>query len=221
MLKKYDSLLNLDATIASDLFLECEHPWEVLPMIELYILRIASKLGDEYEEKGDNVFVHKSAKISDTASISGPCIIGANTEVRPGAYIRGKVIIGDNCIVGNSSELKNAIMFNNAKCPHFNYVGDSVMGEYAHIGGGVILSNVKSDNSNIVVKDSDESYETGLRKFSAILGNHAEIGCNSVLCPGTIIGENSNVYPLTRVRGVVPSNSIVKSMDNIIEKEDR
>ena len=221
MLKKYDSLLNLDATIASDLFLECEHPWEVLPMIELYILRIASKLGDEYEEKGDNVFVHKSAKISDTASISGPCIIGANTEVRPGAYIRGKVIIGDNCIVGNSSELKNAIMFNNAKCPHFNYVGDSVMGAYAHIGAGVILSNVKSDNSNIVVKDSDEPYETGLRKFSAILGNHAEIGCNSVLCPGTIIGENSNVYPLTRVRGVVPSNSIVKSMDNIIEKEDR
>ena len=124
MLKKYDSLLNLDATIASDLFLECEHPWEVLPMIELYILRIASKLGDEYEEKGDNVFVHKSTKISDTASISGPCIIGANTEVRPGAYIRGKVIIGDNCIVGNSSELKNAIMFNNAKCPHFNYVGE-------------------------------------------------------------------------------------------------
>lgn len=221
MLKKYDSLLNLDATIASDLFLECEHPWDVLPMIELYILRIASKLGDEYEEKGDNVFVHKSAKISDTASISGPCIIGANTEVRPGAYIRGKVIVGDNCIVGNSSELKNAIMFNNAKCPHFNYVGDSVMGEYAHIGAGVILSNVKSDNSNIVVKDGNESYETGLRKFSAILGNYAEIGCNSVLCPGTIIGENSNVYPLTRVRGVVPSNSIVKSMDNIIEKEDR
>lgn len=221
MLKKYVSLLNLDATIASDLFLECEHPWDVLPMIELYILRIASKLGDEYEEKGDNVFVHKSAKISDTASISGPCIIGANTEVRPGAYIRGKVIVGDNCIVGNSSELKNAIMFNNAKCPHFNYVGDSVMGEYAHIGAGVILSNVKSDNSNIVVKDGNESYETGLRKFSAILGNYAEIGCNSVLCPGTIIGENSNVYPLTRVRGVVPSNSIVKSMDNIIEKEDR
>ena len=221
MLKKYNSLLNLDATIASDLFEEYEHPWEVLPMIEMFILRISSKLGSEYEERDNNVFVHKTAKISDTASITGPCIIGANAEVRHCAYIRGKVIVGDNSVIGNSTEVKNAIIFNNVQCPHFNYVGDAIMGEYSHIGAGVILSNVKSDKTNIVVKDNDDVYETGLRKFSAILGNHVEVGCNSVVCPGSIIGENTNIYPLTRVRGVIGSNKIVKDMNNIIEKEDR
>ena len=221
MLKKYNSLLNLDATIASDLFEEYEHPWEVLPMIEMFILRISSKLGSEYEERDKNVFVHKTAKISDTASITGPCIIGANAEVRHCAYIRGKVIVGDNSVIGNSTEVKNAIIFNNVQCPHFNYVGDAIMGEYSHIGAGVILSNVKSDKTNIVVKDNDNLYETGLRKFSAILGNHVEVGCNSVVCPGSIVGENTNIYPLTRVRGVIGSNKIVKDMNNIIEKEDR
>ena len=221
MLKKYNSLLNLDATIASDLFEEYEHPWEVLPMIEMFILRISSKLGSEYEERDKNVFVHKTAKISDTASITGPCIIGANAEVRHCAYIRGKVIVGDNSVIGNSTEVKNAIIFNNVQCPHFNYVGDAIMGEYSHIGAGVILSNVKSDKTNIVVKDNDDVYETGLRKFSAILGNHVEVGCNSVVCPGSIVGENTNIYPLTRVRGVIGSNKIVKDMNNIIEKEER
>lgn len=221
MLKKYNSLLNLDATIASDLFEEYEHPWEVLPMIEMFILRIASKLGSEYEEREKNVFVHKTAKVSDTASITGPCIIGANAEVRHCAYIRGKVIVGDNSVIGNSTEVKNAIIFSNVQCPHFNYVGDAIMGEYSHIGAGVILSNVKSDKTNIVVKVDEEVYETGLRKFSAILGNHVEVGCNSVVCPGSIIGENTNIYPLTRVRGVIGANKIVKDMNNIVEKEDR
>lgn len=221
MLKKYNSLLNLDATIASGLFEEYEHPWEVLPMIEMFILRIASKLGSEYEERDNNVYIHKSAKVSDTASITGPCIIGPNAEVRHCAYIRGKVIVGENSVIGNSTEVKNAIIFNNVQCPHFNYVGDAIMGEYSHIGAGVILSNVKSDKTNIVVKDGEEIYETGLRKFSAILGNHVEVGCNSVVCPGSIIGENSTVYPLTRVRGVISPNKIVKVMDNIVEKEDR
>ena len=217
MLKKYNSLLNLDATIARDLFEEVEHPWEVLPMIEMFILRIVSKLGGDYEEKENNVFIHKSAKVSNSASIIGPCIIGANAEIRHCAYIRGKVIVGDNVVIGNSTEVKNAIIFNNVQCPHFNYVGDAVMGEYSHIGAGVILSNVKSDKTNIVVKDNKEVYETGLRKFSAILGNHVEVGCNSVICPGSIIGEN----PLTRVRGVIGANKIVKDMKNIIEKEEK
>ena len=221
MLKKYNSLLNLDATIASELFNEVEHPWEVLPMIEMFILSVASKLSSDYEEKDKNVFIHKSAKVSSTASITGPCIIGENAEVRHCAYIRGKVIIGDNSVIGNSTEVKNAIIFNNVQCPHFNYVGDAVLGEYSHIGAGVILSNVKSDKTNIVVKDNEEVYETGLRKFSAILGNHVEVGCNSVICPGSIIGENSNVYPLTRVRGVIGANKIVKDWKNIIEKEER
>ena len=221
MLKKYNSLLNLDATIASDLFLEYEHPWEVLPMIEMFILRIGPKLGSEYEEKGKNIYVHKTAKISDTASINGPCIIGPNADIRHCAYIRGNVVIGENSVVGNSTEVKNSIIFNNVQCPHFNYVGDSILGEYSHIGAGVILSNVKSDKTNIVVKDNEETYETGLRKFSAILGNHVEVGCNSVVCPGSIVGENTNIYPLTRVRGVIGSNKIVKDMNNIIEKEDR
>lgn len=221
MLKKYNSLLNLDATIARDLFEEVEHPWEVLPMIEMFILRIVSKLSSDYEEKENNVFIHKSAKVSNSASIIGPCIIGANAEIRHCAYIRGNVIIGDNVVIGNSTEVKNAIIFNNVQCPHFNYIGDAVMGEYSHIGAGVILSNVKSDKSNIIVKDQNNFYDTGLKKFSAILGNHVEVGCNSVICPGSIIGEYSNIYPLTMVRGIIGSNKIVKDMKNIIEKEER
>ena len=221
MLRKYDELLNLDATIASNLFERVEHPWEVLPLIKSYILEIIPTLGSEYKELSENVFVHESVKIADTVSISGPTIIGKGTEVRPGAFIRGNVIVGENSVIGNSTEVKNAIIFNNCQCPHYNYVGDSVLGEYAHTGAGVILSNFKSDGSNVKVREKDEIIETGLRKFGAILGNHADIGCNSVLFPGTIIGENTNVYPLTRVRGVVGSNKIVKDIDNIVEKEVR
>ena len=220
MLKKYNKLLNLDATIAKDLFDRVENPWEVLPLIKNYILEIIPTLSTEYKELGENVFVHESVKIADTASISGPTIICKGTEVRPGAYIRGSVLVGENCVIGNSTEVKNAIIFNNCQCPHYNYVGDSVLGEKAHTGAGVILSNFKSDGSNVKIRKSDEVIETGLRKFGAILGNRADIGCNSVLFPGTIIGQNTNVYPLTRVRGEVGPNKIVKDTDLIVEKEN-
>lgn len=220
MLKKYNELLNLDATIASGLFERVEHPWEVLPLIKDYILELIPTLGEEYKEIGENVFVHESVKIADTAVINGPTIICKDTEVRPGAFIRGSVIVGEKCVVGNSTEMKNAIIFNNCQCPHYNYVGDSVLGEKAHTGAGVILSNFKSDGSNVKIRKSDEVIETGLRKFGAILGNHADIGCNSVLFPGTIIGQNTNVYPLTRVRGEIQPNRIVKDTDIIVEKEN-
>ncbi|MBO5121448.1 MAG: UDP-N-acetylglucosamine pyrophosphorylase [Bacilli bacterium] len=220
MLKKYNDLLNLDATIAKDLFERVEHPWEVLPLIKNYILELIPNLGDEYKEISENVFVHESVKIADTAVINGPTIICKDTEVRPGAFIRGSVIVGEKCVVGNSTEMKNAIIFNNCQCPHYNYVGDSVLGEKAHTGAGVILSNFKSDGSNVKIRTNDEVIETGLRKFGAILGNHADIGCNSVLFPGTIIGQNTNVYPLTRVRGEILPNRIVKDTDIIVEKEN-
>ena len=221
MLKKYDGLLNLNATIASSLFDKVEHPWEVLPLIKSFILEIIPTLGSEYKEISENVFIHESVKIAETAVINGPTIICQGVDVRPGAFIRGSVIVGENCVIGNSTEVKNAIIFNNSQCPHYNYVGDSILGEYAHTGAGVILSNFKSDGSNVKVRDNNEVIEIGLRKFGAILGNHADIGCNSVLFPGTIIGENTNVYPLTRVRGVIGSNKIVKDIDVIVEKEER
>lgn len=219
MLKKYNELLNLEATIAKDLFDRVEHPWEVLPLIKNYILELIPNLGEEYKELSENVFVHESVKIAETAVINGPTIICKDTEVRPGAFIRGSVIVGEKCVVGNSTEMKNAIIFNNCQCPHYNYVGDSVLGEKAHTGAGVILSNFKSDGSNVKIRKSDEVIETGLRKFGAILGNYADIGCNSVLFPGTIIGQNTNVYPLTRVRGEILPNRIVKDTDIIVEKE--
>lgn len=220
MLKKYENLLNLDATIAKELFNNAQYPWEVLPLIKDFILKIGPTLSDEYILYKDNVWVHKSVKISDKADINAPVIIDEDTEIRPGAFIRGSAIIGKNCVIGNSTEVKNAIIFDNCQCPHYNYVGDAILGDHAHTGAGVILSNVKSDKSNVVIKD-DEKHETGLRKMSAILGDYADIGCNSVLCPGTIIGKHTNVYPLTMVRGVIGDNKIVKSMDNIVDKEQR
>lgn len=221
MLKVYDNLLNYNATIAKDLFDGLNHPWEVLPLIKDYILKLIPSLGDEYLELGENVYAHKSAKISDKSTIVGPTIIGANTEVRPGAFIRGNAIIGEKCVIGNSTEVKNAIIFNNVQCPHYNYVGDAVLGEYSHTGAGVILSNVKSDKTNVKVKMEDEVIDTGLRKFSAILGDRVEVGCNSVICPGTIIYPDTNIYPLTRVRGVIGPKKIVKEANVIVEKEDR
>lgn len=221
MLKQYNELLNLDATIAKDLFVNINHPWEVLPMIKEYILNIIPTLGKEYIKISEDVYAHQSAKISPSACINGPTIIGKDTEIRHCAFIRGSAIIGDNCVIGNSTEVKNAIIFDNVQCPHYNYVGDAVLGQYAHTGAGVILSNVKSDKTNIKVKIDDEIVETGLRKFSAIIGDHVEVGCNSVICPGTIIYPNTNIYPLTRVRGVIGPNKIVKDKQNIIEKEVR
>lgn len=215
----YKKLLNLDSTIAKDLFENCSYPWEVLPLIKEYILKIIPNLGEDYIEIKENVYAHKTSKISETACINGPTIIGKNTEIRHSAYIRGSVIVGDNCVIGNSTEVKNSIIFNNVQCPHFNYVGDSIMGEYSHIGAGVILSNVKSDKTNIKVVSEEEIIETGLRKFGSIIGDHVEVGCNSVLCPGTIVYPNSIIYPLTRVRGVIGEDTIVKNENNKVKRK--
>ena len=215
MIKKYEKLLNLDNTIARDLFDKVEYPWEVLPEIKNYILEIIPTLGSEYIKLKDNVYVHKSVQVDESAHIDGPTIIGENSEIRHSAYIRGSVIIGKNCVIGNSTEVKNSILFDGVDCPHFNYVGDSILGENAHTGAGVILSNVRSDKKNVRV----ETIETNLRKMGAIVGSDVEIGCNSVVCPGTIIGKNSSIYPLTMVKGIIPENVIVKSMDNIINKK--
>lgn len=212
--------LNYDATIAKELLNSCKYPWEALSRINKFILEKIPNLGEDYIEIDSNVFAHKTAKINKTACINGPTIIGENTEVRHCAYIRGNVIIGNNCVIGNSTEVKNAIIFNNVQCPHYNYIGDSILGEYSHTGAGVILSNVKNDKSNITIKLNDKIIDTGLRKFSAIIGDRVEIGCNSVICPGSIIGANTSIYPLTRVRGIIEQNKIVKDMNNIIEKGD-
>ena len=219
MLKMFENELNLEATIAKDLFKNCDYPWEVLPNIKEFIMNLIPTLGEEYEMLDENVYVHKEAKIAKSACITGPTIICKGAEIRHCAYIRGSVIVGENSVVGNSTEVKNAIIFNNCQCPHYNYIGDSILGEYAHTGAGVILSNVKSDKKNVKIKVDDEVIETGLRKFGAIIGNHVEVGCNSVLCPGTVVLSNSNIYPLTRVRGLIESGVIVKDMNNIINME--
>ena len=219
MVKDYKDILNLDSTIAKEMFNECNYPWEVLPLIKQYILKQIHNLDSDYVQIGENVYAHKTAKISNTACIVGPTIIGKNTEIRHSAYIRGSVIIGDNCVIGNSTEVKNSILFNNVQCPHFNYVGDSIMGEYSHIGAGVILSNVKSDKTNVKVVSEEKIIETGLRKFGSIIGNRVEVGCNSVLCPGTIIYPDSIIYPLTRVRGVIEENTIMKDKDCKVKRK--
>lgn len=209
MIKKYEKMLNMDATITKKLFDRVDYPWEVLPLINDYILEIISTLGSDYIKLKDNVYVHKTVKIEEGAYINGPTIICENSVIRHNAYIRDSVIIGKNSVIGNSTEVKNSILFDKVECSHFNYVGDSVLGEHAHLGAGVILSNVRSDKKEV----------NGLRKCGSILGNNAEIGCNSVLCPGTIVGENSSVYPLTMVKGEVESNMIVKSTYEIVKKK--
>src|SRR5574344_800527 len=220
-MKKYNELFNYDATITKELFDKVEYPWEVLPLIKDYILKVGPNLGEDYKEISESVWVHNTVKIAKTASITGPCIIGEGTEIRQCAFIRGSAIIGKNCTIGNSTEVKNTIIFDKSECPHFNYIGDAVLGEHAHTGAGVILSNVKSDRTNVIVHDGKDKYETGLRKMSGIVGDYVEVGCNSVVCPGSIIYAHTNIYPLTRVRGIIGPNKIVKSMDNIIDKESR
>lgn len=215
MIRKYDELFDLEKTIAKDLFEKVNNPWEVLPLIKDYILEIIPSLGENYNKLKEGVYVHKSVKINPSAYIEGPTIICEGTEIRHNAYIRGSVIIGKNCVIGNSTEVKNSILFDGVNCPHFNYVGDSVVGENAHTGAGVILSNVRSDKKNVRV----ESIETNLRKMGAIVGANVEIGCNSVVCPGTIIGGNTSIYPLTMVKGVIPSNSIVKTTNEVVRKK--
>jgi len=182
------------------------------------ILQLGPTLGDDYEEVSENVWVHKTAKVFPSAYLGAPCIIGPNTEVRHGAFIRSSALVGADCVVGNSVELKNVILFDHVQTPHYNYVGDSILGYYSHMGAGSITSNVKSDKTLVVVKDGDEKIETGIKKVGAMLGDHVEVGCNSVLNPGTMIGRNSNVYPTSCVRGVVPANSIHKNNGTVVLK---
>ena len=212
-------LYDLNETIAKDLFEGKTYPWEVLPEIGDFITKLGETLSDEFNHPEENIWIHKSVKIAKTATLNGPLIIDADTEVRPGAFIRGNVLVGKNCVVGNSTELKNVVLFNTVQVPHYNYVGDSILGTHSHMGAGSITSNVKSDKTLVVVKNDVEEIETGLKKFGAMIGDYVEVGCNSVLNPGTVIGRNTNIYPLSPVRGVVPENSIYKSSDKIVDKK--
>ena len=209
-------LFNLEETMAKDLLQKEKYPWECLPKISEFIIELGEKLDKEkFEKKGENIWIAKTAKIAPSASITGPTIIDENAEIRHCAFIRGKAIVGKNAVVGNSVELKNCILFNNTQVPHYNYVGDSILGYKAHMGAGSITSNVKSDKTNVVIKGK-ENIETNLRKVGAFLGDGVEVGCNSVLNPGTVIGKNTSVYPLSCVRGVIPENSIYKNPKEIV-----
>ena len=215
------NLYNLDETIAAELFEGKTYPWELLPLIKDFIIKLGNTLDlDEYDKIGENIWAAKSAKIAPTASINGPCIIGKDAEIRQCAFIRGNAIVGEGAVVGNSTELKNVILFNKVPVPHYNYVGDSILGYKAHMGAGSITSNVKSDKKLVVVHGKDFAVETGMKKFGAMLGDNVEVGCNSVLNPGTVVGRNSNIYPLSCVRGVVPENSIFKNKDEIVTKRE-
>lgn len=216
---KISNLYNLDETIAKKIFNGCEYPWEVLPKIKDFIIELGQTLSsEEYNKIGENIWIAKSATVAPTAYINGPTIIGKNAEIRHCAFIRGNAIVGEGCVVGNSTELKNVILFNKVQVPHYNYVGDSILGYSSHMGAGSITSNVKSDKKLVVVKDGTEKIETGLKKFGAMLGDNVEVGCGSVLNPGTVIGKNSNIYPLSSVRGVVAENSIYKKQGEIVNK---
>ena len=213
---------SLDQTIAKDIFNGVTYPWEVLPKISNFILELGATLSeDEYEKRGENVWVAKSAKVAPTAFINGPAIIGKDAEVRHCAFIRGNAIVGEGAVVGNSTELKNVILFNKVQVPHYNYVGDSVLGYKSHMGAGSITSNVKSDKKLVVVKAGEEKIETGMKKFGAMLGDEVEVGCGSVLNPGTVVGNHSNIYPLSSVRGFVPANSIYKKQGEVVTIEER
>ena len=212
-------LFELDHTLAKEYLEQFTYPWEALKGIKDMIIEVGKGLDpEEYEEVSENVWVHKTARVFPTAYLGAPCIIGPNTEVRHCAFVRGSALVGADCVVGNSVELKNVILFDHVQTPHYNYVGDSILGYYSHMGAGSITSNVKSDKLLVVVHNGDENIETGIKKFGAMLGDHVEVGCNSVCNPGTVIGRNSNVYPTSCVRGVVPANSIYKNSGEIVEK---
>ena len=214
-------LFNTEETIAKEIFEGKTYPWEVLPLIGDFIKKLGSTLStEEYDVVGDNVWIAKSAKVAPTASITGPCIIGKNAEVRHCAFIRGNAIVGEGSVVGNSTELKNVILFNCVQVPHYNYVGDSILGYKSHMGAGSITSNVKSDKTLVVVKCGKEKIETGLKKMGAILGDNVEIGCGSILNPGSVIGSSTNVYPLSSVRGYVPAGSIYKNQGEVVTKHE-
>ena len=219
---KTAELYDLSHSLAAPLLSECEYPWEALPRIKSFIIELGATLSpEEYDHPADDVWIAKSATVAKTATVNGPVIIGKNTELRTGAFIRGSVIVGDGCVVGNSCELKNAILFDSVQVPHFNYVGDSILGYRSHTGAGAITSNVKSDKTLVCVKTDGGAVQTGLKKFGAMLGDFVEVGCNSVLNPGTVVGRNTNIYPLSSVRGTIPPNSIFKSPTSIVQKQDR
>ena len=212
-------LLSLENTIAAELFEGLSYPWQALELIKDFILKLGEELpADKFYKRGDDIWIARSANVYPTACIAGPCIIDENAEVRHGAFIRGSAIVGKNAVVGNSAELKNVVLFDGVQVPHYNYVGDSILGYKAHMGAGSITSNVKGDKSHVFARIDGQSIDTGRKQFGAILGDRAEIGCNSVLNPGTIICRDAMVYPLSSVRGTVPENCIYKSADNIVRK---
>ena len=220
-MKQYSisNLYDLTQTIAADLFDGKEYPWEVLPEISKFIVKLGESLDlEKFEKCGENVWIAKNAKVAPTAYINGPCIIDEEAEVRHCAFIRGNAIVGKGAVVGNSTELKNVVLFNKVQVPHYNYVGDSVLGFKAHMGAGSITSNVKSDKTLVVVKAKEGQIETGLKKMGAMLGDNVEVGCNSVLNPGTVIGPHSNVYPTSCVRGCIPANHIYKNKNEVVHK---
>lgn len=216
---KISKLYNLDETIAKELLESVTYPWEALPKIAEFIVELGNKLDSNvYDKIGEDIWIAKNAKVAPTAYIHGPAIIGENAEIRHCAFIRGKAIVGEEAVVGNSTELKNVILFNKVQVPHYNYVGDSILGYKSHMGAGSITSNVKSDKKLIIIKNGEEEIETGMKKIGAMLGDEVEVGCGSVLNPGTIVGKNTNIYPLSSVRGVVPEKSIYKNRNEIVEK---
>jgi len=213
-----EALYDLTKTLAGEYLSRYTYPWEVLPDIGSIIVRIGEGLsGEEYYSPKEHVWIARDAKVFDSAYIDGPCIIGHKTEVRQCAFIRGNALVGADCVVGNSVELKNVILFDHVQVPHFNYAGDTVMGYHAHMGAGAVTSNVKADNKNVVIKNEGELLETGRRKVGAFLGDYADVGCNSVLNPGTVLGRHTRVYPTSCVRGVVPENHIYKDRDHVVK----
>ena len=214
------NLYNLEETIAAELFEGAVYPWELLPKISNFIVKLGEKLPkDKFTQVTEQIWIANSAKVAPTACINGPAIIDEEAEIRHCAFIRGNAIVGKGAVVGNSTELKNVILFNKVQVPHYNYVGDSILGFKSHMGAGAITSNLKSDKTLVVVKNGEEKIETGLKKFGAMLGDHVEVGCNSVLNPGTVIGRNSNIYPVSCVRGCIPEGSIYKKQGEIIFKQ--
>ena len=214
-----NDLYDLSHSAAGDYLKGFTYPWEALSGIKQLILSLGENLGDDYEQVKPQVWVHKTATVAPTAFLGAPCIIGAGTEVRHCAFVRGSALVGENCVVGNSVELKNVILFDNVQVPHYNYVGDSILGYRSHMGAGSLTSNVKSDKTLVVIKSKDEAIPTGRKKVGAMVGDYVEVGCNSVLNPGTVIGRHSNIYPTSCVRGVVPENSIFKTGGIVVTKK--
>lgn len=214
------ALFDLSHSMAGDFLAKFRYPYEALPELGAWIAAVGPQLSsDEYEKRGEQIWIHKSAKVAPSVSLTGPLIVCANAELRHCAYFRGNVLIGAGSVAGNSCEFKNSLLFDSVEAPHYNYVGDSILGYHAHMGAGSITSNIKSDRKNIVIRTDDGAIETGLRKIGAILGDYVEIGCGTVLNPGAVVGKNTMIYPLTSVRGTVPANTIVKRMDEMAEKQ--